>query len=121
MNRLTGRDPASLVLEIWVAGAFVFFIFKIVQKCIRRISPNRLQTTTERLIELFPYLEHSVLDGITFSDTTCQICQSEFEQTEHVRVLPCHHVFHHKCVTAWMARELICPICRRDYSRIVAQ
>ncbi|XP_057842784.2 uncharacterized protein LOC131052183 isoform X2 [Cryptomeria japonica] len=43
----------------------------------------------------------------------CYICLVEYEEGEHVRVLPCHHEFHQLCVDKWL-REVhrVCPLCR---------
>ena len=34
--------------------------------------------------------------------TVCVVCMSDFEQRQVVRVLPCSHEFHSKCVDKWL-------------------
>ena len=34
--------------------------------------------------------------------TVCVVCMSDFETRQMVRVLPCSHEFHAKCVDKWL-------------------
>jgi E3 ubiquitin-protein ligase Arkadia len=44
----------------------------------------------------------------------CTICLCEYNQNEHVRRLPCMHLFHIECVDRWLTQSKRCPICRID-------
>ncbi|XP_014680007.1 PREDICTED: RING finger protein 44-like [Priapulus caudatus] len=46
--------------------------------------------------------------------TSCVVCMCDFEQRQLLRVLPCHHEFHAKCVDKWLKTNRTCPICRAD-------
>lgn len=50
----------------------------------------------------------------------CVICQDDFElgETEAKR-LHCKHLFHAKCIDAWLERSCLCPICNGDVRSIV--
>ncbi|KAH9257309.1 hypothetical protein BASA81_004466 [Batrachochytrium salamandrivorans] len=50
----------------------------------------------------------------------CVICQDDFElgDTEAKR-LHCKHLFHAKCIDAWLERSCLCPICNGDVRSIV--
>lgn len=48
--------------------------------------------------------------------TSCVICMCDFEQRQLLRVLPCNHEFHAKCVDKWLKTNRTCPICRGDAS-----
>ena len=36
------------------------------------------------------------------TQTVCVVCMSDFETRQMVRVLPCSHEFHAKCVDKWL-------------------
>lgn len=46
--------------------------------------------------------------------TSCVICMSHFKNGQHIRVLPCQHEYHSKCIARWFTMNSSCPICRRD-------
>jgi len=48
--------------------------------------------------------------------TVCVVCMCDFETRQVVRVLPCAHEFHAKCVDKWLKTNRTCPICRGDAS-----
>ncbi|XP_021736031.1 probable E3 ubiquitin-protein ligase RHG1A isoform X1 [Chenopodium quinoa] len=45
----------------------------------------------------------------------CYICLLEYEEGDDMRILPCHHEFHKKCVDKWLKEiHRVCPLCRGD-------
>ena len=40
--------------------------------------------------------------GTTSPQTSCVVCMSDFEEQQLLRVLPCSHHFHAKCVDKWL-------------------
>ncbi|XAR56032.1 Ubiquitin--protein ligase [Bertholletia excelsa] len=42
----------------------------------------------------------------------CTICLEEIAEGSEVARLPCAHVFHGKCIAAWLERSHYCPLCR---------
>ncbi|KAL7585280.1 hypothetical protein Lser_V15G42526 [Lactuca serriola] len=42
----------------------------------------------------------------------CVVCQVEFESKERVAVLHCKHRYHPRCITEWLVRQNVCPICK---------
>ncbi|XP_037954438.1 uncharacterized protein DDB_G0292186 [Teleopsis dalmanni] len=48
--------------------------------------------------------------------TSCVVCMCEFELRQVLRVLPCSHEFHAKCVDKWLRSNRTCPICRGNAS-----
>lgn len=48
------------------------------------------------------------------SGSTCVVCHCHYVQNEVVRVLPCGHVFHYKCLKPWFKQSNNCPVCRLD-------
>lgn len=49
--------------------------------------------------------------------TDCQICFSEYKAGERLRILPCLHDYHVKCIDRWLKENATCPICRADISQ----
>ncbi|XP_062856096.1 uncharacterized protein si:ch211-59o9.10 [Trichomycterus rosablanca] len=48
--------------------------------------------------------------------TDCQICFSDYKKGEKLRMLPCFHDYHVKCIDRWLKVNATCPICRADVS-----
>ncbi|XP_076242027.1 ring finger protein murashka isoform X2 [Calliopsis andreniformis] len=46
--------------------------------------------------------------------TNCVVCMCDFEALQSLRVLPCSHEFHSKCIDKWLRSNRTCPICRGD-------
>ncbi|KAB5552724.1 hypothetical protein DKX38_010035 [Salix brachista] len=45
--------------------------------------------------------------------TSCVVCLEEIKQGQWCRnLVACGHVFHRKCVDAWLVKVSACPICR---------
>ncbi|XP_064630479.1 E3 ubiquitin-protein ligase RNF38-like isoform X3 [Lineus longissimus] len=53
--------------------------------------------------------------------TSCVVCMCDFEVRQLLRVLPCSHEFHAKCVDKWLKTNRTCPICRADASEGISQ
>lgn len=47
-------------------------------------------------------------------DEMCVICIVDFEKDAALRMLPCKHKFHTKCIDQWLANNSKCPICRTE-------
>ncbi|KAK2180426.1 hypothetical protein NP493_443g02039 [Ridgeia piscesae] len=53
----------------------------------------------------------------SLDQTSCVVCMCDFESRQLLRVLPCSHEFHGKCVDKWLKTNRTCPICRADASQ----
>lgn len=42
----------------------------------------------------------------------CVICCCEYEAGEHIKLLPCLHMYHKLCIDAWLRRSTVCPVCQ---------
>ncbi|XP_066277252.1 E3 ubiquitin-protein ligase RNF38-like [Branchiostoma lanceolatum] len=57
-------------------------------------------------------------DNHQSQQTLCVVCMCDFENRQLLRVLPCNHEFHAKCVDKWLKSNRTCPICRADASEL---
>ncbi|KAK0615273.1 hypothetical protein B0T17DRAFT_511048 [Bombardia bombarda] len=56
------------------------------------------------------------------SSSCCPVCTDEFDDADDVRVLPCSHTFHQKCIDPWLLRLAgTCPVCRADLTEPAQQ
>ncbi|WAR04028.1 RN215-like protein [Mya arenaria] len=46
------------------------------------------------------------------TNDSCAICLEKFYLKQKLRVLPCSHFFHTKCVDPWLVRNHTCPLCK---------
>jgi len=46
-------------------------------------------------------------------EKTCTICLREYKRLDRIRVCKIHlvHIFHEKCISAWLLRNYTCPLC----------
>ncbi|CAO2179443.1 unnamed protein product [Urochloa humidicola] len=48
------------------------------------------------------------------SGEECAICLNDFRAQETLRAMPCAHAFHHNCISQWLRRNAVCPLCRHQ-------
>ena len=42
----------------------------------------------------------------------CAVCRQDFRADETLRAMPCSHAFHQHCISEWLRRNAVCPLCR---------
>ena len=82
-----------------------------------RISelPNR--SRFERVVDRFYWLDEQKLrKNCSTREQICAICQDNFNQDNHVKILPCRHMFHFNCLrrSVCIYRQNTCPNCRSE-------
>ncbi|XP_028814822.1 E3 ubiquitin-protein ligase RLIM isoform X2 [Denticeps clupeoides] len=70
------------------------------------------RTLTQPEIERFPTSKFDPAHSA--GKTECQICFCDYSQGEKLRILPCFHDYHVKCIDRWLQDNTTCPICRAD-------
>ena len=55
---------------------------------------------------------HMFKNGDTYE--CCSICMEDYLEGNEIRVLPCSHAFHCKCIDHWLTKyHRACPLCQR--------
>merc|ERR1712051_513445 len=81
-------------------------IFKCFQDHRRRMR-HRLPKSALKKLPI-----HKFKEGDPFE--TCCICLDDFEEGDKLRILPCDHAYHSKCIDSWLVKhKRICPQCRK--------
>lgn len=58
--------------------------------------------------------------GVSESDQDCcPICLVSYEEGDELRVLPCNHFMHKKCLDVWLENHPSCPTCRHSLSELL--
>jgi len=69
-------------------------------------------------LERFPSLQIASKTDIERFDHRCAICIVDYQLGDKVRLLPCKHSYHTKCIDAWSDQHSKCPICKMDFNCI---
>ncbi|XP_055648790.1 E3 ubiquitin-protein ligase RNF38-like isoform X2 [Falco peregrinus] len=82
-----------------------------------RLGEAKPRGLTKADIEQLPSYRFN-LSNHQSEQTLCVVCMCDFEPRQLLRVLPCNHEFHAKCVDKWLKANRTCPICRADASEV---
>ncbi len=47
------------------------------------------------------------------SPMECSVCLMGYEEGDVLSELPCRHIYHHACITAWLRLRNACPMCKQ--------
>ncbi|KAK7484432.1 hypothetical protein BaRGS_00024317, partial [Batillaria attramentaria] len=98
--------PMGVVVFTMIFLLFMFVFGRWVGGIIRRYRA-RLSPKALRRIPIKKFKKGDYYD-------VCAICLEDFVEGEKMRVLPCNHAFHTKCVDPWLTRrKKTCPCCKR--------
>ncbi|XP_076435226.1 uncharacterized protein LOC143275044 [Babylonia areolata] len=80
-----------------------------------RLGEAKPRGLTKMEIEQLPcYRFNSEVRRNDMDQTSCVVCMCDFESRQLLRILPCLHEFHAKCVDKWLKTNRTCPVCRAD-------
>ncbi|KAL6429292.1 hypothetical protein ACFW04_008182 [Cataglyphis niger] len=99
-----------LPFAIVVGICFLIIVIFMIVRCIkdrRRQRRHRLPSSSLKKIPIHKYTKGDPYE-------TCAICLEDYVEGEKLRVLPCAHAYHSKCIDPWLTKNRrVCPVCKR--------
>lgn len=80
---------------------------------VRKEDGNRLASVVAARRETGSEPPHATLLAQP-AHASCSVCCDDFAAGNTLIFMPCQHAFHEGCLTAWLARQPTCPLCRSE-------
>ncbi|GAB6020180.1 E3 ubiquitin-protein ligase rnf13 [Chamberlinius hualienensis] len=93
-----------------LAVCFIVSVVTVIVKCVRDRNRRLRHRLPTRLLKKLPIQKFKKGDPYDM----CAICLEEYIEGEKLRVLPCSHTYHTKCIDPWLTESRrTCPVCKR--------
>ncbi|NXL08033.1 RNF13 ligase, partial [Mesembrinibis cayennensis] len=103
--------PFLIIVGICLILIVIFMITKFVQDR-HRARRNRLRKDQLKKIPVHKFKKGKWI--VLYEYDVCAICLDEYEDGDKLRILPCSHAYHCKCVDPWLTKtKKTCPVCKQ--------
>lgn len=115
--RITENAPFDinsylLPFAIVVGICFLIMLGIMIFKCIQDRRRERRHRLPKSSLKKIPTKKFSTEDEGHYE--TCCICLEDYTLGEKLRILPCDHAYHVKCIDPWLLKnKRVCPQCRK--------
>jgi len=115
--RITDNAPFDinaylLPFAIVVGICFLIMLGIMVFKCIQDRRRERRHRLPKSSLKKIPTKKFVAGDEIHYE--TCCICLDDYVVGDKLRILPCDHAYHIKCIDPWLLKnKRVCPQCRK--------
>lgn len=93
-----------------VGTCFLILVSGFVIKCVVLYMKSRKNRLSKSALKKLPTKKYQKTDKYD----TCPICLDEYEEGVKLRILPCEHMYHIKCIDEWLLKNnRNCPVCKR--------
>ncbi|XP_064615097.1 E3 ubiquitin-protein ligase RNF13-like isoform X2 [Liolophura sinensis] len=112
---LDGKSPFNYNLylipfAIVVGCCFTLMVIFMIGKLCRDMRKRRKSRLSKSNLKKIPIKKFKKGDKYD----VCAICLDDYEEGEKLRVLPCAHAYHLKCIDPWLTKnKRTCPVCKR--------
>merc|ERR1719220_1183729 len=114
--RLTDNQPFDinaylLPFAIVVGICFIIMLGIMIFKCVQDRRRERRHRLPKSSLKKIPTKKFEAGDEERYE--TCCICLDDYELGDKLRILPCDHAYHMKCIDPWLLKnKRVCPQCR---------